>query len=87
MNTYARHCTYLVTSRADDSAGARVLKTLTSWGLEIDEHHFLAGQPKGPVLQEIQPHIFFDDQMSHITGAEEFGIISAHVLYGIRQVP
>ncbi|KAK1796269.1 hypothetical protein P4O66_009345 [Electrophorus voltai] len=53
--------TYLVTARSAASSGARVLKTLRSWGLEIDEAVFLAGAPKGPLLQKIRPHIFFDD--------------------------
>ncbi|KPP57492.1 Cytosolic 5'-nucleotidase 1B-like [Scleropages formosus] len=77
--------TYLVTARSAASSGARVLKTLRSWGLEIDEALFLAGAPKGPLLQKIRPHIFFDDQMFHIEGAMELGTISAHVPYGIGQ--
>ncbi|XP_034756479.1 cytosolic 5'-nucleotidase 1A-like [Etheostoma cragini] len=77
--------TYLVTARSAASSGARVLKTLRSWGLEIDEALFLAGAPKGPLLQKIHPHIFFDDQMFHIQGANEMGTISAHVPYGIGQ--
>ncbi|KAG9328827.1 hypothetical protein JZ751_010280 [Albula glossodonta] len=71
--------TYLVTSRSAASAGARVLKTLRSWGLEFDDAHFLAGAPKGPLLEMICPHIFFDDQMGHIESAQEHGIIAAHV--------
>ncbi|KAF1376785.1 hypothetical protein PFLUV_G00215050 [Perca fluviatilis] len=77
--------TYLVTARSAASSGARVLKTLRSWGLEIDEALFLAGAPKGPLLQKIKPHIYFDDQMFHIQGANEMGTISAHVPYGIGQ--
>ncbi|XP_064780661.1 cytosolic 5'-nucleotidase 1A-like [Oncorhynchus masou masou] len=77
--------TYLVTSRSAASSGVRVLKTLRSWGLEIDEALFLAGSPKRPLLQKIQPHIFFDDQMFHIEGAKELGTIAAHVPYGIGQ--
>lgn len=77
--------TFLVTARSAASSGARVLKTLRSWGLEIDEALFLAGAPKGPLLQKIKPHIFFDDQMFHIEGAQEMGTISAHVPYGIGQ--
>uniref|UniRef100_A0A3Q4I6K9 5'-nucleotidase, cytosolic IB b n=1 Tax=Neolamprologus brichardi TaxID=32507 RepID=A0A3Q4I6K9_NEOBR len=77
--------TFLVTARSAASSGARVLKTLRSWGLEIDEALFLAGAPKGPLLQKIRPHIFFDDQMFHIEGATELGTISAHVPYGIGQ--
>ncbi|KAK0142743.1 Cytosolic 5'-nucleotidase 1B [Merluccius polli] len=77
--------TYLVTARSAASCGARVLKTLRTWGLEIDEALFLAGAPKGPLLQKIKPHIYFDDQMFHIEGAKELGTISAHVPYGIGQ--
>nr|XP_045006520.1 cytosolic 5'-nucleotidase 1B isoform X8 [Jaculus jaculus] len=77
--------TYLVTARSAASSGARVLKTLRRWGLEIDEALFLAGAPKGPILVKIRPHIFFDDQMFHIESAQKFGTISAHVPYGIGQ--
>ncbi|XP_070843223.1 cytosolic 5'-nucleotidase 1A-like [Chaetodon trifascialis] len=77
--------TFLVTSRGTASCRIRVLTTLRSWGLEIDEAYFLAGAPKGPLLQKIKPHIFFDDQMLHIEGAKELGTISAHVPYGIAQ--
>ncbi|XP_014703535.1 cytosolic 5'-nucleotidase 1B isoform X1 [Equus asinus] len=77
--------TYLVTARSAASSGARVLKTLRRWGLEIDEALFLAGAPKGPILVKIRPHIFFDDQMFHIQGAQKFGTVTAHVPYGISQ--
>ncbi|XP_050999379.1 cytosolic 5'-nucleotidase 1B isoform X2 [Acomys russatus] len=77
--------TYLVTARSAASSGARVLKTLRRWGLEIDEALFLAGAPKGPILVKIRPHIFFDDQMFHIESAQKFGTITAHVPYGIAQ--
>ncbi|XP_005400391.1 PREDICTED: cytosolic 5'-nucleotidase 1B isoform X2 [Chinchilla lanigera] len=77
--------TYLVTARSAASSGARVLKTLRRWGLEIDEALFLAGAPKGPILVKIRPHIFFDDQMFHIEGAQKFGTITAHVPYGVSQ--
>ncbi|XP_022369292.1 cytosolic 5'-nucleotidase 1B isoform X3 [Enhydra lutris kenyoni] len=77
--------TYLVTARSAASSGARVLKTLRRWGLEIDEALFLAGAPKGPILVKIRPHIFFDDHMFHIEGAQKFGTITAHVPYGINQ--
>ncbi|XP_011826839.1 PREDICTED: cytosolic 5'-nucleotidase 1B-like [Mandrillus leucophaeus] len=63
--------TYLVTARSAASSGARVLKTLRRWGLEIDEALFLAGAPKSPILVKIRPHIFFDDHMFHIEGAQK----------------
>lgn len=77
--------TYLVTARSAASSGARALKTLRSWGLEIDEALFLAGAPKGPMLEKIRPHIFFDDQMFHVEGAAEMGTVACHVPYGVAQ--
>ncbi|XP_054330982.1 cytosolic 5'-nucleotidase 1B isoform X9 [Pongo pygmaeus] len=70
--------TYLVTARSAASSGARVLKTLRRWGLEIDEALFLAGAPKSPILVKIRPHIFFDDHMFHIEGAPKLGSIAAY---------
>ncbi|XP_047638543.1 cytosolic 5'-nucleotidase 1B isoform X3 [Phacochoerus africanus] len=77
--------TYLVTARSAASSGARVLKTLRRWGLEIDEALFLAGAAKGPILVKIRPHIFFDDHMFQIEGAQKVGTITSHVPYGINQ--
>ncbi|XP_052439286.1 5'-nucleotidase, cytosolic IAa isoform X1 [Carassius gibelio] len=77
--------TYLVTARSAASSGIRALKTLRAWGLEMDEALFLAGAPKGPMLEKIRPHIYFDDQMFHVEGAAEMGAIAAHVPYGIAQ--
>ncbi|XP_077405475.1 5'-nucleotidase, cytosolic IAa isoform X3 [Vanacampus margaritifer] len=77
--------TFLVTARSAASSGIRALKTLRAWGLEIDEALFLAGAPKGPMLEKIRPHIYFDDQMFHVEGAAEMGTVAAHVPYGIAQ--
>uniref|UniRef100_A0A3P8YSH7 5'-nucleotidase, cytosolic IAa n=1 Tax=Esox lucius TaxID=8010 RepID=A0A3P8YSH7_ESOLU len=77
--------TYLVTARSAASSGIRALKTLRAWGLETDEALFLAGAPKGPMLDKIRPHIYFDDQMFHVEGAAEMGTVAAHVPYGIAQ--
>ncbi|XP_020342568.1 cytosolic 5'-nucleotidase 1A-like [Oncorhynchus tshawytscha] len=77
--------TYLVTARSAASSGTRALKTLRSWGLETDEALFLAGAPKGPMLEKIRPHIFFDDQLFHVEGASQLGTVAAHVPYGVAQ--
>ena len=55
----------LVTARGGDSR-ERVLRTFEAWGMEIDEIHFLSGFTKAPILQAIRPHIFFDDQETHV---------------------
>lgn len=76
--------TYLVTSRGTTSPGLRALKTLLLEKMEINEAFFLSGAHKGPVLKAINPHIFFDDQTPHVEGALQYGVIGAHVPYGVR---
>ena len=78
---------YLITARGASSSGERALITLRSWGLEVDEALFLSGAPKGPLLEEMQPHLFFDDSQKNIDSGLEYGVnTSAHVPYGISQV-
>ncbi|XP_051885559.1 cytosolic 5'-nucleotidase 1A isoform X1 [Pristis pectinata] len=77
-------CTYLVTARSGNDLGIRAIKTLREWGLKIDEAFFMAGAPKGPILSQIQPHIFFDDNIGNINGAREFGIPAGLVLAGCK---
>lgn len=77
-------CTYLVTARSSNELGARAINTLRHWGLQIDEAFFMGGSPKGPVLAEIKPHIFFDDNPGNILGAHEYGIPAGLVLAGCK---
>jgi 5'-nucleotidase len=60
--------TALVTSR-NAQALMRVINTLRSWGVGIDETFFLGGIDKSEILRIFRPHIFFDDQMAHLEGA------------------
>uniref|UniRef100_A0A3B4Z1X3 5'-nucleotidase, cytosolic IAb n=1 Tax=Stegastes partitus TaxID=144197 RepID=A0A3B4Z1X3_9TELE len=71
--------TYLVTSRGAGCDGYRALNTLRMWGLEMDEAVFVGGSNKGPTLEKIRPHIFFDDQQRHIEVALEVGTVACHV--------
>ncbi|KAM4542047.1 cytosolic 5'-nucleotidase 1A-like [Odontesthes bonariensis] len=71
--------TYLVTSRSAGCDGYRALNTLRTWDLEADEAVFLSGTKKGPTLEKIRPHIFFDDQMSHIKAALAVGTLACLV--------
>ncbi|XP_076733682.1 cytosolic 5'-nucleotidase 1A-like isoform X1 [Maylandia zebra] len=72
--------TYLVTSRGAGCDGYRALNTLHTWGLELDEAVFVGGANKGPTLQRIKPHIFFDDQQRHVDAALEVGTVACLVL-------
>jgi len=61
----------LVTAR-DRPAHERVILTLRSWGVDVDEAYFLGGLSKSHVLKAFNAHIFFDDQEKHTDGASEF---------------
>ncbi|XP_038656066.1 cytosolic 5'-nucleotidase 1A-like isoform X1 [Scyliorhinus canicula] len=56
--------TYLITGRETTKSVGRILKKISDYGLEINETLYLAGSPKKPVLDIVQPHIFFDYQLS-----------------------
>ena len=77
--------TAIVTAR-NAPGHKRVVSTLRSWGIQVDEVFFLGGIAKDRVLQEFKPHIFFDDQLSHIKGVA--GVTpSAHVPFGVANEP
>ncbi|MCC2959247.1 5'-nucleotidase [Massilia sp. IC2-278] len=61
----------------------RVVTTLKSWGVSPDETFFLGGMDKSRVLGVFKPHIFFDDQMSHLRAAPGGTIPMVHVPFGI----
>jgi 5'-nucleotidase len=71
----------LVTARGIP-AHERVIQTLRSWGLEVDEAIFCAGLPKGPLLHAFGADIFFDDTMTNVDNAHEHGVLGAHVPVG-----
>lgn len=54
----------LVTAR-NPPVEERLMNTLRSWGLRVDQMFLLGGKDKEPVLKKFQAHIFFDDQESH----------------------
>ncbi len=71
--------TALVTAR-NAPAHERVIKTLRSWNVNIDEAFFLGGIQKAEVLEAFGAHIFFDDQTVHTDPASKV-VPSAQVPY------
>lgn len=69
----------IVTARSTP-AHKRVLLTLRSWGVQIDEIFFLGGMPKDEILKSFNAHIFFDDQPLHTDPASK-KVPSARVPY------
>lgn len=71
--------TALVTARCAP-AHERVIRTLRSWGIRIDEAFFLGGGDKSEVLRAFGAHIFFDDNASYVEEAKHV-VLSARVIY------
>jgi 5'-nucleotidase len=69
--------TALVTAR-NAPAHRRVVHTLRAWNVRVDETFFLGGMEKDEILARFRPHIFFDDQMTHLERAAN-RVPSAHV--------
>lgn len=65
----------------------RAINTLKSWGVMANDAFFLGGVEKKLVLDVLQPHIFFDDQSTHLATAIE-AAPSVHIPFGItNQIP
>ncbi len=81
-NKYGEECpirTALVTARSAP-AHERVIKTLRSWNVRLDEAFFLGGVEKKEILKAFGAQIFFDDQSVHTDPASE-EVPSARVPY------
>lgn len=60
----------------------RVVTTLKEWGVSSDESFFLGGMQKSRILTILKPHMFFDDQRSHLESPAG-NIPMVHVPFGI----
>lgn len=78
----------IITARSAPSH-ERVVTTLKSWGVSADETFFLGGMEKSRVLSVFKPHIFFDDQLTHLSAGPGGTIPMVHVPFGIanRRAP
>ena len=74
--------TAIITARGTP-ASERVVTTLNAMGVSPDETFFLGGIEKRKILEIMKPHIFFDDQMTHLESVAG-NIPSVHVPFGIR---
>ncbi len=73
--------TALVTARSAP-AHERVIRTLRSWDIRIDEAVFLGGMNKGEFLRVFAADIFFDDQHCHCESARAY-VATGHVPHGV----
>ncbi len=73
--------TSIVTAR-NAPAHERVITTLEDWGVSANEVFFLGGLKKERILSKLKPHMFFDDQRSHLE-SEAGDIPMVHIPFGI----
>lgn len=71
--------TSIVTAR-NAPAHERMIRTLNSWGIDVDSLFLLGGMDKDKILSILKPHIFFDDQMVHL---ENIHAPAVHIPFGI----
>lgn len=77
----------IITARNAPS-NERFVTTLREWDIVADETFFMGGIEKMRVLEVLKPHIFFDDQLVHLTPAART-IPSVHIPFGVanRKLP
>ena len=80
-DTYHRKLKISIVTARNATAHERVVNTLKSWGVEVTEAFFLGGISKDRVLEIMRPHIFFDDQMSHLDHLKN--VPAVHIPMGI----
>ncbi|MER5582234.1 5'-nucleotidase [Streptomyces asoensis] len=70
----------LVTAR-DAPAHERAVRSLKGWGVTVNDAFFLGGIEKSAIMRVLKPHIFFDDQVSHLVGTSR-STPSVHIPFG-----
>ncbi len=73
--------TAIITAR-NAPAHERVVTTLEEWGVWADETFFLGGMEKKRILGIFKPHLFFDDQITHLQPSAE-NLAMVHVPFGV----
>lgn len=72
--------TAIVTARNAPSH-ERMVNTLKNWGVSVNEAFFLGGIEKARILEIMHPHMFFDDQIGHLSNLKN--IPSVHIPIGV----
>lgn len=75
----------IVTARNAPS-NERLITTLNAWGLEAVELFLMGGVEKRRLLDVLQPHIFFEDQLKHLETAAAT-VPSVHIPFGVNNQP
>lgn len=78
---YRRRVHVAVVTARSAPAHERAINSIGQWGLRVNDAFFLGGIDKGPIMEVLRPHIFFDDQRRHVEGAS-LSTPSVHIPFG-----
>jgi 5'-nucleotidase len=70
----------IITARGAPSH-ERMIHTLKNWGVVPDETFLLGGIEKRRILHIMKPHIYFDDQQSHLSAVDNIPLV--HIPFGV----
>ena len=80
--TYERVLRTAIVTARNAPSHERVITTLEHWGVNANEVFFLGGMKKDRILSVLKPHMFFDDQRSHLE-SEAGDIPMVHIPFGV----
>lgn len=79
--SYVRKLRVAIVTARNAPAHERVITTMRNWDVVVNEAFFLGGVEKRRVLEVLRPHIFFDDQQSHLVPAAA-ALPCVHIPFG-----
>lgn len=85
-STYKQHLRISIVTARNAPAHERLINTLATLQIDTDELFLLGGIEKKNVLDVLKPHMFFDDQLGHLTPAA-MTTPSVHIPFGIVNKP
>ncbi|MDN0199745.1 5'-nucleotidase [Streptomyces sp. S.PNR 29] len=80
--TYVNRVRVSIVTARGAPAHERAVLSLGNWGVTVNDAFFLGGVDKSSIMDVLRPHIFFDDQESHLRGTSQT-TPSVHIPFGV----
>lgn len=81
---YQRNLKISIVTARNAPAHERLINTIKSWGVSVDEAFFLGGIEKKRILEILKPHIYFDDQAIHLEHIDKIPLV--HIPFGVANI-
>lgn len=82
-SSYTQMVKIAVVTARNAPSHERLINTLSSLEIDTDELFLTGGIEKNNILEVLKPHIFFDDQIGHLTPAAD-STPSVHIPFGVK---